>query len=366
MTQSTTIWAEPLAISGWGVTSVLGIGKDAFAEGLADSRDGRSDPADLFEEPLPDGDAFVIRDLDVKEHLGKKGVSFLDRTSALALIACGQALDDTDVTIDDDTRDRVGVVLGTTSGSMRATSDYSRVTFVEERPYLVNPLIFPNAVMNCAAGQAAIRYGLRGVNSTVAGDSVAFVSSLAYARTITALGRADALVVGAAEEYGPQTAWAAEFSRRIDGGGLPAGEGSAAFFVESREAAERAGRTPVALVLAAGTRACAPDSHDTMATFVEEVCANAGIAVGDVDLVSCGESGSPRDAVESQALDAVFGQTRRIRLKEAVGEAASAGNALQLAALLASEKPGTLAVLTSTTRDGVLGVAVVRVGNESA
>src|SRR5207248_2320963 len=75
-------------------------------------------------------------------------------------------LEDGGLEVDDRGRGRVGVVLGTTVGSLRSMSDYTRETLIEERPYLVSPALFPNTVMNCAAGQSAIRHGLAGINAT--------------------------------------------------------------------------------------------------------------------------------------------------------------------------------------------------------
>lgn len=359
MTEKNPVWAEPLAISGWGVTSVLGVGKDAFVKGMTSEAEVSSDPSDLFDDPLPKGYAFPIQKLDVKGLLGKKGVSFLDRTTVLALITCGEALEDAGVIVNDETRDSVGVVLGTTAGSMRATSEYSRATYVEDRPYLVNPLIFPNAVMNCSAAQAAIRFGLRGVNSTVAGDVVAFASALAYARTITAAGRAQGLVVGAAEEYAPQTAWSIEHARRLNGYGVPAGEGAAAFFVEAEASATDGGRTPAALILAAGVRSCAPED---ISAFVEEILLTADVSPAEVDVVFSGEIDGEAPTSESAALDKIFDDTPRTHLLSRIGEVGSADGALSLAAVLATSAKGTLAVITAVSRDGVTGAIVVRTG----
>ncbi|MEE3922501.1 hypothetical protein V2I01_41795 [Micromonospora sp. BRA006-A] len=74
----------------------------------------------------------------------------------------------------DDNRDRIGIVTGTTAGSVKSSVDYAAETFTQQPPYLVNPALFPNTVMNCAAGQSAIWYKLHGPNATVAGGPLAF------------------------------------------------------------------------------------------------------------------------------------------------------------------------------------------------
>ncbi|NUT37513.1 MAG: beta-ketoacyl synthase, partial [Hamadaea sp.] len=185
---------------------------------------------------LPRPEAPVIDGFDVRAHLGRKGTSFYDRSTALAVVACQQALQDGAVEVADDNRARVGVVLGTTVGSFQSTSDYSRDTLVQEKPYLVNPVLFPNTVMNCAAGQAAIRFGLRGVNATIAGGRLAFHHALRHAAMSLRRQAADIVLVGAVEEHSPHRAWAAEIS---SGGASVAGEAAGVFVVERAEGPRR-------------------------------------------------------------------------------------------------------------------------------
>ncbi|MCG8914800.1 beta-ketoacyl synthase [Actinokineospora sp. PR83] len=364
-----------LAITGWGVVSPLGTGAAAFTSGLAAGGPGPADVSEMFEEELPRPDGFAVTDFSAKDHLGRKGTSFLDRSTALALVACGQAIADAGLVVDETNTQRVGIALGTTAGSVKSTSDYSRATYVEDKPYLVNPLIFPNAVMNASAGQAAIRYKMRGVNATVAGGQVAALSALRYARGQIALGRVDVLLVGATEEYCPQSAWATEFAMREHGGTLAAGEGAAVFVVEDAERVRAEGRQPDAEVLAIEVGTHLPedettpgsDFSPTLARVITRAVERAGVRPEDVWAVASAENGMPvRDGYEDAAITTVLGTgPERIRVKALAGEAASASNALQFAAVLARHRgdaalDGRVSVVTSRTPDGVVGAAVLR------
>ena len=364
-----------LAITGWGVLSPIGIGIDEFTVSVHNGRSGSAEVGAMFADEIPRPDGFAMTDFNVRDYLGRKGTSFLDRSTALALVVCGQALADSDLVVDETNTERVGIALGTTAGSVRSTSDYSKATFVEDRPYLVNPLIFPNAVMNCAAGQSAIRYHLKGVNATIAGGQAATLSALRYARNLIGLDRADAMVVGATEEYGPQVAWSTEFAMREHGGTLAAGEGAAVFVVEEAERVRRAGRSPQAEVLAAEIATHLPadestpeeDFSNSLADCLRRALDYAGVTADEVRAVASGENGMPvLDGYENRAIQDVLGdEPRRIRIKELTGEAHSASTALQLAALLASYRAdpaldGQVCVLTTRTPDGVVGAAVIR------
>ena len=234
-----------LTITGYAALSRVGDGPAPLpaAAGVPVPR-GDAATAALYPQQLPAGHATAFAGFDVRGYLGRKGTSFYDRATALAVVACGQALRDAAVLVDEDTRGRVGVVLGTTLGSFKSTSDYSRETLVQERPYLVNPVLFPNTVMNCAAGQAAIRLGLRGINATITGGPLAFLNAVRYAVNAIGQGYVDTMLVGAVEEFTPHRAWAAH----LLGGGTaaaPAGEGAAAFVVRAAGSTEDNGQSTV-------------------------------------------------------------------------------------------------------------------------
>ncbi|MGW7265669.1 beta-ketoacyl synthase N-terminal-like domain-containing protein [Streptomyces sp. NPDC054842] len=361
-----------LAITGLGVLSGAGIGTEALVGALTAGRSATADVSGMFEDPLPRGDAHALVDFKVRDFLGRKGTSFFDRSTSLGMVACQAALADTGLEVGDGNRARIGITLGTTAGSAKSTSDYSRDTFVQDRPYLVNPLLFPNAVMNCAAGQAAIRYGLQGVNATIAGGPLAMLNVLRYSRNLISCGYADALLAGCVEEFSPQSAWAVHYAQSTDGGELPPGEGAAVFVVESAEAVRAAGRRPDAEVLAVETGVYDPPGTD--GTFVAGLTAclaraleRAGVEASQVSAVATATSGMPRfDDAEDAAVAAVLGAgPERLRVKDVTGEAFSASGAFQLAALIARHRAepardGDISVITTLGGDGAAGAAVVR------
>lgn len=145
-----------------------------------------------------DPDRFRVPCFVVKEVLGRRGSSTLDRNGALALMAAKECLGS--VAVDSA---RTGVVVGTTVGSFRSTSEFSAATMTEEKPYNVPPSLFPNTVMNSAAGLTAIRHGLTGPNTTIAGGEFAGLYSLQYLATLFMAGYLDAALLICVEEDSP-------------------------------------------------------------------------------------------------------------------------------------------------------------------
>jgi 3-oxoacyl-[acyl-carrier-protein] synthase II len=191
--------------------------------------------------PLPAPHAFLAEGFDPVALLGRKTSRFNHRTTLLAMAACGAALADAELEVTDEVRDGIGITVGTTYGSMAGAVRFGWDTFAEKRPYNVNPANFPNVVMNTAAGASAIKYGLRGANSTIAGGAVAGLAALRYAAVTLRACHADTIVVGAAEEYSVEHAW---FASAVWASG-PLGEGAAMFVLEREDIAAGAGRRPM-------------------------------------------------------------------------------------------------------------------------
>jgi 3-oxoacyl-[acyl-carrier-protein] synthase II len=355
-----------LAIVGWSMVSSLGVELEHFVEGVREGRSGEVDTTGMFDVPLPAERAFALRDLSIREQLGRKGTSALDRTGALAICATGRALASAKTVVDDDSRARIGLVLGTSTGSVRSTVEYSRETLVNPRPYLVNPSLFPNTVMNCAAGRSAIWHGLKGPNATVAGGQLSSLQALRYARNALRTGAADVLVVGGVEEMSPQSAWAQHRATAARDAAAP-GEGCGAFVVERAADVRTRGGDALAELLAVETASAAagPDGGAaSIARCVRHALHESGVAPEDVSIVSASACGAPAldDAERDGVLEELGDRPLRwLRIKEQVGECYSAAGALQLGAVLAQPlAPGEVALVTSLAWDGSAAAAVVR------
>ncbi|MFF5176404.1 beta-ketoacyl synthase N-terminal-like domain-containing protein [Micromonospora sp. NPDC000316] len=354
----------PLTINGFAALSAAGDRPEALARRVA-TLAGEIHPGEpvggLVTEPLPRADGHTVRDFDVRARLGRRGTSFYDRATALAVVACGEALSDSGLTVDDTNRARIGMVLGTTVGSLKSTSDYSRETLVQEKPYLVNPMLFPNTVMNCAAGQAAIRHGLKGINATVTGGSLAFFHALRYAGNAIRRGYVDTMLVGAVEEFSAHRAWASALGPA--GGEVLPGEGVAVFVIGGDT--DPAGRPAVCAV----TTGYGPDgtAEQALTDCVARALHVAGVTPADVTLLATSETAtSGRRPQRDAALRALGGRRpAELVVSRAAGDCGAATPALALVAALGltddGDRPSSgLTLLTAHGTDGGVGAALVR------
>jgi 3-oxoacyl-[acyl-carrier-protein] synthase II len=106
-----------VVVTGMGVVSPLGVGIDAFWDGLVHGRSGvrritRFDPA-----PYPSQIAGEVPDFDATAHLPRRDIVRTDTFIQYALIAAQAALKDSGVKIDGQ-NERVGVSIGTGMGGV--------------------------------------------------------------------------------------------------------------------------------------------------------------------------------------------------------------------------------------------------------
>ena len=315
-----------IVATGAGVISSLGAGIDSFGAALYEGRTGIGSKT-LFAESVPGGAAGEIREFAPQTWLGPKGLRVLDRSARLLCVAAHMALESSGLSrqVPTDEDSGLGLVCGTMFGSVHSITsfDWSGLT---DGPTLVNPMEFPNTVINSPAGQAAIKHRLRGVNSTISAGLVSGLYAIHYAMEFLRLGRAQALLAGGVEELCEESylscrkAGISSPRDRIrpfapDRDGTVIGEGSALLLLETEEGALRRGAKPILEVCGFGA------AHDAHAIDAFNLRANgavsairlalqtAGVDPDGIGFIVASANGSRAgDAMEARALEAVFGK----------------------------------------------------------
>lgn len=351
-----------IVITQWDAVSPFGTGRDAFTEGLWS---GASPTAALDPEQWPappDPHACLVPDFSPRQALGK-GTRVMDRVTALAAVAVGRLLEGTDEPAPD-AAEQTGLVLGTTTGSVQSMTDFTRESLQGARPFYVDPARMPNTVMNCAAGQCAIRYRLRGPNATVAGGRAAGLLALSYQRRLMGCGRARKVVCGAAEEFSVTRSWLEHHARPDGAGPVLLGEGCAVVLSEDTPSGPA-----LAELLAVRSQVYhGGDPADALRQVALRTLAAAGVGADEVWAVSPSCPPGPAGETERAVLADLFGPGALQRLPLLpFGDTGAASAAFQLVSVLSAldrvlEAAGRPAVVSSVDRDGTVACAVLRLG----
>lgn len=339
-------------ITAWGAISSFGIGATAFRNGVTGGTPSETTVSDG--DTPPGTEVRLIEPFEVRDVLGPKKTRSMDRLTALTVAAVGEVVGA------DGAGQDPALVLGTTTGSVQSMMDFTRGSLTAERPYLVDPARFPNTVMNCAAGRAAIWHHLTGPNATIGGGRAAGVLALNYARRLQASGRAETVLCGAAEEYSRDRAWVHHHARGDTAPGV-LGEGCAVV----RLAPGGDGLADL-LAVELGVFTAPQDVPAVLDGCVRTALDRAGLAPRDVWAVAPSGIAGVLGEAENDALDVVLAGTERLRCAELIGDTAAAAALFQLLTVLATAEaePSArtrAALVTTVDWDGVVGAAVVAV-----
>lgn len=352
-------------VTGWSALSPFGVGRQSFVNGLCAGESGRLPDADPSGPP-PSG--YPVADFEPARLLAGKSIRTLDRMTLMVITTSGMLLDQDTVAAAPD-RGSVGLVLGTSTGSLASITDFLKDTFVRDKPYFVDPAAFPNTVMNGPAGRTAIWHGLRGLNSTISGGHATGLDALRYAARMIRRGYAETLVVGSVEELSAPVGWAADELRA--GAATPLGEGCVMFLLRGGDGA---GEPLAELVdFEFGTVAWDADVDTRAARLADTIRAlltRTGIDPAKLWLVSLAQSGDGElDAAEQSGVDRGLGTAgagvRRVAVSQQVGNSFSALGGFQVAGVLAMaerEPDGANrpSLVTTLGADGAVGCAVIR------
>jgi len=382
---------NPRAITGFGVVSPLGIGRDDFLDGM------RRGAGAAKEGPRGPGEALDIAEyagvriaevpgFDATKYLGDKGLRSLDRLTKLLLVATRLAVHDAGLKKDGawlpvadgapSWPERTGMVVSNAYGSLAAINELDRVALLEDRRY-INPARFPLTVSNSAAGYASIWEEIRALNVSVSDGNCGSLDAVACADMFLEHARADALLVGGFEALTEALPLA---FHRLGIAGVCLGEGAALVVLEPRESARARGAEVLAEVTGYGTAFIAPEpegalvraSAEALERAVASALADAGIAAGDVDVVVSGVSGLRSfDPAELLAIRRSVGEEAVVVApKLTLGETLGAGGAMGMLAALAHLRWNVPAPVVRGTVRGEVRTALVTsmgyYGNASA
>jgi 3-oxoacyl-[acyl-carrier-protein] synthase II len=321
-----------VVVTGLGAITPIGIGLDALRTALRAERSAvslitRFDPA-----PFRTHIAAQVNDFHAEDHLEAKRVKRLDRFGQLSVIAANMALADSGIDLARESRENIGVMMGTALAG---------VGYAEEQlgRYLVGGLRAVDATLALAVfGGAsscniAIETGVQGPNSTNAMSCASGAIAIGEAYRQVRDGYADVMIGGGAEAPLAPLCFGAfaliramstrndaptQASRPFDAerDGFVMGEGGAALILEERTRAIARGAKIYGELIGFGTT---NDAHHMTAPLpgggqaaraMQQALTRADLKANDVSYINAHASATPlNDPTEVDAMRTVFGES---------------------------------------------------------
>jgi 3-oxoacyl-[acyl-carrier-protein] synthase II len=264
----------------------------------------------------------------------KKEIKRLDRFSQFAMVAGWQAVRESGLDFSKEDSYRCGVILGSGIGGLTEIEE-GCAKILEKGPDRVSPFVVPKMMLNAAGGNLSIRYGLRGLNYSVATACASANNAIGDAMKAIQYDDLDVAITGGTESAitpmglaGFQNMKAlstrnddpARASRPFDAerDGFVLSEGAGLLVIEEYEHAKARGAKILCELLGFGASAdaghiTAPDEHGTGAgRAMSDALKSARVNASDIGYINAHGTSTPLgDKAESQAIKRVFGEHAR-------------------------------------------------------
>ena len=323
-----------VAVTGIGVVSPIGIGKDRFWESLVAGRSGVGHITRFDVTGWDTQIAAEIRDFDPTQWMERKEVRRNDRFVQFAYAASRLALEDGGFTITRANGPRVGVLIGSGIGGAETWEEQHR-TLIEKGPHRVSPFFIPMIIINMASGVVSILLGARGPNSSVVTACATGGNAIGDAARIIQRGEADAMLAGGSEATITPLSLAGFVSMKAmstrndepdrasrpfdaDRDGFVMGEGAGVVLLENLEHALRREAHIYAELVGYGMSGDAyhitqPDPEaDGASRSIRNALHDAGMDPSEIDYINAHGTSTPyNDRTETLAIKKVFEEHAR-------------------------------------------------------
>lgn len=351
-----------VVITGIGVISPIGTGKDKFFQSLKDGVCGVGLITRFDTEAYDAKIAAEVKDFDPTEYIDKKECRRMDRFTQYAVAASKMAVADAALDLDKVDSDMFGVCIGSGIGGME-TMEAQHDILREKGPGRVSPFMVPMMISNIASGNVSIALNAKGPNTTVVTACASSTNAIGESMRIIERGDADIMVTGGTEASvtplsvagfcamkalstrndDPRTA-SRPFDKDRDG--FVMGEGAGMLIVEELEHALKRGARIYAELVGYGTTgdahhitAPAPDASGALRAMQRAV-RDAGIEAKEVDYINAhGTSTDLNDKLETLAIKKLLGEedARKVAIsstKSMTGHLLGAAGAIEAIACL--------------------------------
>ncbi|HID56776.1 TPA: beta-ketoacyl-[acyl-carrier-protein] synthase II [Candidatus Poribacteria bacterium] len=360
---------ERVVITGIGVVTPIGSGKEKFWDALCKGENGidrltKFDPTSFRSQM-----AGEVKDFDPVQFMDLKDAKRLPTFIQFAIGCAVMAREDADLDLSSLDLNRVGVSVGSGIGGIEVIEEQHKI-LLARGPRRVSPFFVPFEIINMAAGKIAIQFGLKGPNLASVTACATSNHAIGEAFRIIQRGDADVMFAGGTEAALTPLSFAGfcsmkalstrnedpkhasrPFDRERDG--FVMSEGAGVLILESLSHALKREAKIYAELIGYGMSCDAfdmvhPDDEGEGATLsMLNAIRDAGISPEEVEYINAHGTSTPiGDPVETKAIKRTFGlYAYRLPVsstKSMTGHMLGATGAVELAACLMTISRGII------------------------
>lgn len=319
-----------VVVTGLGMLSPVGNNVESSWDAILKGKSGVVTVESFKQHSLPTHFAATLKDFDVLPYMAKKDARKFDHFIQVGVAAASQAITDSGLTIDETNAERIGVCLAAGIGGMPSIEE-NHSKLLDKGVRRVSPFYIPGSIINMAAGQLSIMYGLKGPNISIVTACTTGVHNLGHAARMIAYGDADVMVAGGSEMTTTPLTMAGFSSAKAlstrndspqtasrpwdkDRDGFVLGEGAGVMVLESYQHAKERGAHIYAELTGFGMSGDAhhmtspPEEGEGAARAMKNALADASINPDQIAYINAhGTSTLVGDLAETYAAKSIFG-----------------------------------------------------------
>lgn len=319
-----------VVVTGMGIMSPVGNQLDTAWNNVVEGRSG----IDLL--PHFQNTDFAVRfggmvwDFDPLAYIPPKEIKKMDPFIHYGIAASAEAIKDSGLDLQQVDLQRVGVAVGAGIGGIGGIEKTTQA-LLEGGPRKISPFFVPSTIINMAAGQISIAFGLKGPNIAVVTACTTGTHNIGMAARMIAVGDADVMVAGGTEHGTTPTSIGGFISARAlshrndapkeasrpwdnDRDGFVLSDGAGILILEEYEHAKARGARIYAELVGFGMSADAhhmtapPDDGSGAAAAMRNALRDAGVSAQDVQYLNAHATSTPLgDLGEIRAIKSTFG-----------------------------------------------------------
>ena len=312
-----------------------------------------------------------IKNFDPSEFLPRKKLRHMTFATQVAVIAAEQAITDANLDLDQEDREKIGVIIGTSAASTVDESEKATRQLLAEDARKLSPFQVLRFWPNMQSFWIAEINDLKGYNSTVCTACAAGTQAIGDAAMLIKTGAAEVMVAGASEFMVAETVMAGFSAMRAlstsytdepekamkpfdkNREGFVPAIGGAVMILESLEHAKARDANIYGEVLGSGVSSDAyhmivPDPEGKGAALaISRALEDARVSVEDIDYINAHGTATPLgDLAETKAIKSVFGNHAYnvpiSSTKSMIGHMMGATGAVEAAVCLMSIRDGLI------------------------
>jgi 3-oxoacyl-[acyl-carrier-protein] synthase II len=187
-----------VVVTGVGIIAPVGLDIASAWENILAGRSGIQPITHFDVAPFSARFGGPIYGFDATDYVSKKEAKKMDAFIHYGVAAGTQAIESSGLPINDETRRRIGVAVGSGIGGITGIEN-NYAAYAAGGPRKISPFFVPANIVNMVAGDLSIKYGLKGPNFSIVSACSTATHNIGEAAYMIRHGVVDAMVAGGAE-----------------------------------------------------------------------------------------------------------------------------------------------------------------------